>query len=568
MRGLTPLMDAADQAEFAQLEPRVARHLLLYDEHTWGSAESISAPDAVHSLGQWNSKALQAYEAAAGAQRLWTLSARTLAGAIENADPAVLLFNPLPYPVKQHAVLPKLRGPEEFGGAWPLHEFARDLEMANPISPLYVAGPPVDYGLVTIPAGGYCTLTLAPREPQSVVTMDRWRMQNRWWDLRINPRTGAVSQLISRVDGYDWCDPDSSYGLADFVAHRLEHPQGRPYLQPGNPPRDVRPDLLIREGRVERVTHYHTSTGPGLRTLALRLETPHLRSLEMRYTLYDDEPWIDIAITLDRDESRHLESFYWVFPFRLNDSTFHYSQGGAVITGEEEQLPNACRDYYAVEDFAALSTPERHVVLMTPDIPLVLWGDFTVGAYQEHHAPHTPALISWPMNNYWHTNFKADQSGTLNFRYRLLLGQGPFHANAAMLQARAFALPLMAYPTLRSSAGQTGHPPATPQPAASSFIQCDPTVVRVLQCRTLEDRDGGRTLQLVFWGESTVDATRIRFGGGWQLTHSAVVDLNGHILRELVVQENSVVLPATRGTITALECAIKHEPSHGQNSTH
>ncbi|MCY0909938.1 MAG: hypothetical protein OWR62_16290, partial [Sulfobacillus thermotolerans] len=167
------------------------------------------------------------------------------------------------------------------------------------------------------------------------------------------------------------------------------------------------------------------------------------------------------------------------------------------------------------------------------------------------------------MNNYWHTNFKADQSGTLNFRYRLLFGQGPFRANAAIPQARAFALPLMAYPTMRSSAAQTARPPAIPQPAMSSFIQCDPAVLRLLQCRTLEDRDAGRTLRLVFWGESTEDATRIRFGGGWQLTHSTLVDLNGHLLRELVAQENSVVLPAIRGKITALDCEIKREPSHG-----
>ncbi|MCY0878428.1 MAG: hypothetical protein OWU84_05780 [Firmicutes bacterium] len=557
LRALVPRLTPEDAQEFSALEPHVIRQLLLYDEHTWGSAESISAPDAVHSLGQWHAKAHYAYEAAAQAQRLWQLAVRTLAQTAVGPDVGLLLANPLPHPVKTRVLLPKLRGPDDFGGAWPLHELARDLEMANPVSPLYVAGSPVDYGLVEIPAGGYRTLALEPPPRQSRVRLDRWTMQNAWWDLRIHPQRGAIVELRSRSDGYQWCDSESPLGLGEYLAHELVQPQGRAYLQPGTPAHDIRPDLDIREARVQRVIDYQAIPGPRLGTLKLRLEAPPLRSLEVSYTLYDDEPWIDLTVTVDRDDSRALSSLYFAFPFRFADPvTFHYRQGGAIIQGDEEQLPNSCRDYYAVEDFAALATPDRHALLLTPDAPLVLWGGFTVGAYQSRHAAAQPWLISWIMNNYWHTNFKADQSGPVTFQYRLLLQSGPFRADVALAHARAFALPLLAYPLLRGAAGHLETSRPLEAPDAASYLACDAPGLRLLQCEVLDDAPPYRRLRLVLWSETAVPAAHLQFGGGWQLRQAALVDRQGQRREVLAPHANGLTLTTTAGSLSILECEV------------
>jgi hypothetical protein len=55
------------------------------------------------------------------------------------------------------------------------------------------------------------------------------------------------------------------------------------------------------------------------------------------------------------------------------------------------------------------------------------------------------------MNNYWHTNYKADQEGPVTLRYGISPHAGSEPATAKRLAAE-FANPLIAVPTSRSSA--------------------------------------------------------------------------------------------------------------------
>jgi len=497
LRAMSPSMNPSDREEFDRLQPEVSRHLMLYNEHTWGSAESISSPDAIHSLGQWNSKSAHAYEAAAGASRLWSLSTRELARRVKATRPSVLLFNPLPWPEKFRVILPRVRNTEDFGGAWPLQELARDLEMANPVSPLYVAGTAVDYGLVEMPALGYHVMALRPPRAASQVEGDRWTLRNDGLELTLDPLSGSIQSLVSLHDGYQWCERESGYGIGEFVMHRVSSPKGRAFLQPGSPPRDTRADLDHEILRVTRVKDLKTIHGPGSTALRVELEAEGCRQLTVTYTLYDAASWIDMSVELDREFSREIESVYLTFPMNVSDAHFHYASGGAVIEGELEQLPNACRDYYSVDAWADVSNEERGITLATPDVPLVLWGGFTVGAYAEHHQDASPLLVSWVMNNHWHTNFKADQAGKMVMRYRLLLHHSGFDAEMSQRMGVAAATPLLAFPVLRGEAGMVAEPEPADLPAESSFLKFTPQAVQIIDLAE-ETSDAG-TLMTITW---------------------------------------------------------------------
>ena len=47
------------------------------------------------------------------------------------------------------------------------------------------------------------------------------------------------------------------------------------------------------------------------------------------------------------------------------------------------------------------------------------FGNINTGRYQADATPEHSHIYGWPMNNYWTTNFNADQRGEMTFSYRL-----------------------------------------------------------------------------------------------------------------------------------------------------
>lgn len=51
------------------------------------------------------------------------------------------------------------------------------------------------------------------------------------------------------------------------------------------------------------------------------------------------------------------------------------------------------------------------------EIPLMQFGAINTGRYQAGAVPQSTNMYSWPMNNYWVTNFNADQMGEIQWSY-------------------------------------------------------------------------------------------------------------------------------------------------------
>ena len=68
------------------------RNILLYDEHTWGAAGSISAPTAEQTVKQWEVKGSFARQADAASRQLLEAGMVKLAAMAPAAD--LVVFNP------------------------------------------------------------------------------------------------------------------------------------------------------------------------------------------------------------------------------------------------------------------------------------------------------------------------------------------------------------------------------------------------------------------------------------------------------------------------------------------
>jgi hypothetical protein len=173
-------------------------------------------------------------------------------------------------------------------------------------------------------------------------------------------------------------------------------------------------------------------------------------------TANGDEDWCEIKLTagINRVDITHRiikkpirtkESVHIAFPFNVPDGQIRYDVANAIVRPELDQLPGSNKNFFSVNSWIDVSNKDYGITLATPDIPLAEFGEITAEQpWRERVAPGN-TVYSYVLNNYWHTNFKADQSGEIEFHYSLQ-PHGPFDADAATAFGEQQREPFVAVP--------------------------------------------------------------------------------------------------------------------------
>jgi hypothetical protein len=94
--------------------------------------------------------------------------------------------------------------------------------------------------------------------------------------------------------------------------------------------------------------------------------------------------------------------------------------GCGMYRPEADQLKGACKNYYTPERWVDISNQVKGVTWITLDAPVIETGDITTDANAYgwvQEAKPSRTILSYVMNNYWGTNYKAGQEGKTLFRY-------------------------------------------------------------------------------------------------------------------------------------------------------
>jgi len=146
-------------------------------------------------------------------------------------------------------------------------------------------------------------------------------------------------------------------------------------------------------------------------------ENPKGYTFEIR--LFNTDKRVDLACSIVKKSIIEPESFYIAFPFDLKDGKhFTEVQGGVIETGKD-QIKGSSNDWYTVQDFTSVRNSSSQIVIGSAEMPLMQFGAINTGRYKAGAMPQTTNLFSWPMNNYWTTNFNADQRGGHSWTYYL-----------------------------------------------------------------------------------------------------------------------------------------------------
>ncbi|HQO26794.1 MAG TPA: hypothetical protein PLK89_13865 [Acidobacteriota bacterium] len=397
------------------------REVHLADEHTWGAWNSVSDPDHPNAVGQWRLK--QAFTEAAdrlSRELLETVDALEDAPA---ADASLDVINTCSWTRTDLVVLPAAqsragdRVVDADGRPVPSQRLA-----SGELAVLAADVPPLGGRRFRVTAGN------APAG--GTATAGDGRAAASGLAVRLDPATGTVTSLAA--GGRELVDA-GAYGLNEYL-----------YVA-GKSPADVR-----RAGTV-RITA--PDAGPLVATLRVESDTmPGARALVREYRLVDGLDWLAIRNELDKTAVRDKEAVYFAFPFAVPDAVARLDLGWGFIRPEADQLPGACRDFFTIQRWADVSNQRHGVTWATVEAPLVSVGamvDETAHndgpAGWKAHAAASGTLFAYTMNNYWHTNYKADQAGTAPFTFAVR-PHGLFDALAAYRFGVERSQPLLARP--------------------------------------------------------------------------------------------------------------------------
>lgn len=172
-----------------------------------------------------------------------------------------------------------------------------------------------------------------------------------------------------------------------------------------------------------------TETGDLYSTIELDYTLEGTNFYTVAVKAYRHLPRLEVTVKIHKTSRWEPENLYIALPFRAGEeSSLYVDKTGCIIRPGIDQLPGSCEDFYLVQNAVVWTSGEQYVSLITRDAPLITLGDLEArrivlcsGHDDERNRDH---VYSWPMNNFWETNFKADLGGFYEFRYILEAGSG------------------------------------------------------------------------------------------------------------------------------------------------
>ena len=222
-------------------------------------------------------------------------------------------------------------------------------------------------------------------------------------DFSINPATGSINRLL--IGGINQVADNKEYGLFEPV-----------YVLGLNPSQKHRPDRIgIRE----------ISDTKDQKIVEISGELTGCSGYTVTYTLQKNTGLLTAKYRLNKKMERNKESLHIAFPFSYTQPELEYGSPQNRLRYPQDQLAGSNKEFICVEKELTLRTGGIKAVLASPLFALWEVGglidETRVNGAKVWKRDQQPVstLYLYVLNNYWHTNYKADQAGIIEFTVSL-----------------------------------------------------------------------------------------------------------------------------------------------------
>lgn len=446
------------------------RNVLLYSEHTWGAARSVSDSESELTKKQWEVKRGFAVDADKASQDL-------LKSALGQASPSPNLSTM------------QIHNPTSWDRTEVIN-LATDLSVVGDHVSDHAGRPVPSQRLSTgelavlvtnVPAFGAATYTISAEKAHlggQRVTVKDGVLDNGLVRAKIDSASGNIVELNLQGNPQNLVDRLKGNGLNEYL------------FLAGN---DV--DHLQRSGPATIIVE---ESGPLVASIRIECSAPGSRSLLRRVRLFAGRDHLEITNVVDKERAAlnphpgggpagefaqrgSKESLQFSFPLSVPGGKMTMDVPLGNMRPEVDQLPGACKNWLPVGRWIDVSNADYGVTWATLDAPLVELGSISamLGSQSDpsvwrKHIEQTQTVYSWVMNNHWGTNYRAYQEGPVEFRYALRPHKG-HNAGAANRFAIGLSQPLL--PT----------PGSSQSPQSGSLLRVQPDDVLALTLKPSDD---------------------------------------------------------------------------------
>ena len=366
------------------------RNVAFFDEHTWGAHNSTEEPDLPFVKQQWKTKR----EFALNADKQSREELERALHAPSNKElthKAIQVYNTNSWPRTDVIFL----SPEESSAGDRVIESSGKPLRSQRLSTGELAVlvdniPPFSSEGIVITHGN------AERRDSAKVRGNA--LENDFLSLLINSQTGAIASLRWKKNGVELVH--AAYGGLDEYLYVL-----------GTDSR-----------KAQRISNVHVRAkeqGNLVVSLLVEGDAPGAKHYSSEIRLIEGIDRVDVIVNVDKLAVRQKEGVHIAFPFSVPEGQLRYDVADGVVRPETDQLTGACKNFFSVESWVDISNRDYGVTWATPNAPLVEIGEITAEQPWIKSIKTSSSIYSYVMNNYWHTNYKADQVGPVTFAYSI-----------------------------------------------------------------------------------------------------------------------------------------------------
>src|SRR5579875_1284609 len=384
------------------------RNMVLMDEHTWTSAQSVTNPLSEESVRQLEVKDSRATRAQLLIQNILRRSMGSIANSISDPRGTLLVFNSLNWPRSGLVEFDLPKGRElvdlTTNRAVPVEELSAGRDYFH-----------VRFVATDVPAMGYKAYALK----ESGTTLPKPRLmttttlESPYYRVELDPQTGAVRSIFDKQLNKELVNASSPYRFDQYVyvtgGDKL--PNRLIQFRSVSPFPELTPHLAANGHLVSVIK---TPCGTEARMVSSAVNTPQI---ETSVLLFDNQKKIEFINRVQKKEVFTKEGVYFAFPFAVSNPTFHYEIQNGNVNPAKDMLPGAGLEWFSVQHWAEVDGGGVSVAILPLDASLVTFGDINRGNWPTTFGKRNGTIFSYVMNNYWDTNYRGGQGGVFTFRY-------------------------------------------------------------------------------------------------------------------------------------------------------
>jgi hypothetical protein len=387
---------------------RMWTNMVLMDEHTWDSDNSVSDPSSKEATGQLAVKEQFAVNAAAEVDFAAKRSMANLADAIDAGPGSLIVFNSLNW---------QRSGPVSI-------DLNKGDEIVNPGNnqtvPFEIISNGNDFNRVRfsaqdVPPVGYKVYMLRPKQEAAAIPAPEQNpsLESPYYKVELDAETGAIRSIYDKQLQRELVSQDSPYRFGEYlyVTGGDKSPNTILHYSQVNP----KPELEVHpshHGRIVSVLRIPSG-------VVARMESDDLNapSIKTEIRLFDGEKKIELVEDVDKKEVYSKEAVYFAFPFAMSRPQFQYEIQNGVVDPAKDMYAGAGHEWFTAQHWVSVQQDGVSASVFPLDAPMVTLGDINRGAWPEEFGQRPGNVFSYVMNNYWDTNYRAGQGGHFSFHY-------------------------------------------------------------------------------------------------------------------------------------------------------